>query len=41
MTATGAIDFDIATLRARRTNKRRKLPPNVLPDRPSIASSIG
>ena len=28
---TGATDFDIATLRARRTNKWHKFPPNVLP----------
>jgi cysteine-S-conjugate beta-lyase len=28
---TGATDFDIATLRARRTNKWHKFPPDVLP----------
>src|SRR5208282_4367909 len=31
MTATGATDFDIATLRARRTNKWHKFPDDVLP----------
>src|ERR1700712_2610414 len=31
MTATGATDFDIATLRARRTNKWHKFPADVLP----------
>src|ERR1700759_1100638 len=31
MTAAGATDFDIATLRARRTNKWHKFPPDVLP----------
>jgi cystathionine beta-lyase len=31
MTATGATDFDIATLRARRTNKWHKFPTDVLP----------
>ena len=31
MAATGATDFDIATLRARRTNKWHKFPPDVLP----------
>jgi len=31
MTATGATDFDIATLQARRTNKWHKFPPDVLP----------
>jgi hypothetical protein len=31
MTTTGAADFDIATLRARRTNKWHKFPPDVLP----------
>ena len=29
--ATGATDFDIATLRARRTNKWHKFPDDVLP----------
>jgi cystathionine beta-lyase len=31
MTSTGATDFDIATLQARRTNKWHKFPPDVLP----------
>jgi cystathionine beta-lyase len=31
MTATGATDFGIATLRARRTNKWHKFSPDVLP----------
>jgi cystathionine beta-lyase len=31
MTSTGATDFDIATLRARRTNKWHKFPDDVLP----------
>ena len=31
MTANGATDFDIATLRARRTNKWHKFPADVLP----------
>src|SRR5690242_16835896 len=31
MTAAGATDFDIATLRARRTNKWHKFAPDVLP----------
>ena len=31
MTMTGATDFDIARLRARRTNKWHKFPPDVLP----------
>jgi cystathionine beta-lyase len=31
MTGTGATDFTIATLRARRTNKWHKFPPDVLP----------
>jgi cystathionine beta-lyase len=31
MTATGATDFDIATLRARRTNKWHRFPTDVLP----------
>jgi cystathionine beta-lyase len=31
MTAAGATDFDIAMLRARRTNKWHKFPPDVLP----------
>lgn len=31
MTTTGATDFDIPTLRARRTNKWHKFPPDVLP----------
>ena len=31
MTAAGATDFDIARLRARRTNKWHKFPPDVLP----------
>ena len=31
MTTTGATDFDIARLRARRTNKWHKFPPDVLP----------
>src|ERR1035437_5259113 len=31
LTATGATDFDIATLRARRTNKWHKFPDDVLP----------
>src|SRR3978361_842662 len=31
MTATGVTDFDIATLRARRTNKWHKFPSDVLP----------
>jgi cysteine-S-conjugate beta-lyase len=31
MTTRGATDFDIATLRARRTNKWHKFPPDVLP----------
>ena len=46
---TGAADFDIATLRARRTNKWHKFPPDVLPAwvadmdfgvAPSIAAGI-
>ena len=31
MRMTGVTDFDIATLRARRTNKWHKFPPDVLP----------
>ena len=31
MTTTGITDFDIARLRARRTNKWHKFPPDVLP----------
>ena len=31
MTTTEITDFDIATLRARRTNKWHKFPPDVLP----------
>src|SRR5208337_1096992 len=31
MATTAAVDFDIATLRARRTNKWHKFPPEVLP----------
>ena len=31
MATTAAVDFDIATLRARRTNKWHKFPPDVLP----------
>ena len=31
MRRTGATDFDIATLRARRTNKWHRFPPDVLP----------
>src|SRR5271169_2592750 len=31
VTASGATDFDIATLRARRTNKWHRFPPDVLP----------
>ncbi|MGA9313948.1 MAG: hypothetical protein WBV77_04890, partial [Solirubrobacteraceae bacterium] len=31
MTTTGATDFDIARLRARRTNKWHKFPSDVLP----------
>ena len=49
MTTTGATDFDIATLRARRTNKWHKFPPDVLPAwvadmdfgvKPSIAAAL-
>jgi cysteine-S-conjugate beta-lyase len=31
MTTTAATDFDIARLRARRTNKWHRFPPDVLP----------
>ena len=50
MKMTGATDFDIATLRARRTNKWHKFPPDVLPAwvadmdfgvAPSIAAALG
>ncbi len=47
MTTTEATDFDIARLRARRTNKWHKFPPDVLPawvadmDRDKVAFSSG